>query len=312
MAERPGDQNAFSIRGLDGPMYRLRTVAKQHPPGSDNLGFTQIDPRAPFRDRVMQSFVVAQEQENPLGTIVAHNQPRVSRAVKALRMSWSQARRLIGQQTGDTTEAVLAGVLPTLGQMALWTGGGAVLGAGVGALGGPADEVTIPGGAIAGFDAGLWLGGVWALKNLLTGVGKNLSKFTQLASDAVELAWYAGDDPRVPEISDLNEAAEFFAYAIAELWMVILEALVLAVMHKAGTLIGKAVGSPATHAALGDVSERLSKSKLGEGFGKWFENNFDKIEKSVEEWRKERTQENGDGPGEDDGTGTQEPKPSAG
>jgi hypothetical protein len=71
----------------------------------------------------------------------------------------------------------------------------------------------------------------------------------------------------VPEISDLKDASEFFAYAIAELWMVVLQALVLAVMHRAGKLIGKATGSPAARAAISDVSEKLSKSKLGESFG---------------------------------------------
>jgi hypothetical protein len=299
MADRPSDQNAFSIRGLDGPLYRLRIVAKQHPPGSDNLGFTQIDPRAPWWQQILQSFTAAQEAENPLGTIIANNQPRVNRVLKALRLSMPQARQLIGYESGDAAGSMVMGILPALATMAKWAGAGAAVGATIGALAGPADEITVPGGAIAGMNVGLWFGGAWGLKDLFVGVAQHLGKFTQLAQDAVELAWYAGEDPRVPEISDLNDAAEFFAYAIAELWMVLLEALVLAVMHRAGKLIGNVSTSPAARAALADVSDQLSKSKLGADFGTWFERNFDQIQKRVEEWKKERKKEGSGGSGTD-------------
>ena len=221
--------------------------------------------------------------KSPLGFIIARNQPRIDRVHRALRQAWPQAREIIGYETGEAAKALLNGLLPTLESMALWAGGGAMVGGAVGAVGGGvlADEFTIPGGAAIGFDIGLWLGGVWGLKDLLVDLTHHLGRIEKLASDGVELAWYAGDDPHFPEIADQADASQFFAEAMADLWMVVLQCLIVAVLRQAGKVAGKVLSSEATQAALGEVSETLKRSKLGSGFADWFKDNFTRFRRRL-------------------------------
>jgi hypothetical protein len=44
---------------------------------------------------------------------------------------------------------------------------GAVIGGAIGALGGPADEITVPGGALAGAEVGLWIANSLGLAAIL-------------------------------------------------------------------------------------------------------------------------------------------------
>ena len=86
----------------------------------------------------------------------------------------------------------------------------------------------------------------------------------------MELAWWAGDDPKVDEARDLNDAAQLFAMAMAELWLVLLSAIIVWVMHRgfgqiASESLGKIAGSAAFKQAMGEM--RGKAGKLGSGFG---------------------------------------------
>jgi hypothetical protein len=125
----------------------------------------------------------------------------------------------------------------------------------------------------------------------------------------VDVAWWAGEDPRVEEARDLNDAAKLFAVAIAELWMAVLEGIIVWVLHRAGEIAaeqaGRLTASAAFRQAIGEM--RNKTSKLGPAFGDWFERNFEQIRKVVAD-RKVRLKEmEGDagGPGGADASSSQ-------
>ena len=126
------------------------------------------------------------------------------------------------------------------------------------------------------------------LASLLIGIAKNLGAFIEYARDASEIAWYAGENPHIPEHSDIVQASTLYAYAIAELWMALLTALVAEVMKRVGEYTAKRIASnEALRLGVNDVAKKISESKLGRQTGEWFRDNFEQIQRAVEK-RKNR------------------------
>ena len=283
MAEHE-DQNPFPLRELQGPLERAREVARQHsasaPDGGTGPGHHTFS-----WDRLADAVLDAEADLLPGGLLARHmlrNWPRYRHVLAALGMAGPEAQHLIVAETGTTVETVLAGFLPGLLDIAKWVGLGAVIGAGIGALGGPADEITVPGGALAGAEVGLWIANSLGLAGLLLGVVKNLGRFVEYASEAAEIAWYAGDDARVPLHTDLVNASKLFAAALAELWLALLQALVAEVLRRAGQYTAKRLAANDAFArALDEVTKQISGSKLGRNTGEWFRQNFEPIQRRL-------------------------------
>lgn len=312
MADRPDDQNIFSIRGLEEPYRRYKEVVHLHPPGSEKLGFTEVNPRDNWFNRWMESIALAQEMESPLAVILANNQVQMNRVKKAATLAVKQAAGLIAQETGAAAVGLFLGLIPMIRDLALWAGAGAALGAtAAGVFLGPE---AAPAGAVGGFNLGLWAGGIWGIKDILAGMVTNLDKFIELSSDGVEIAWYAGTDRGSSEVSDLADAAEFFAFAYAELWMVLLSAIVAYLMKKAMKAIPLHApeGLKIDPIDVREVAERLKASKLPKGFGEWFEKNFDQIQKAINQWTSARASEKSDqGKAEEEAKAAEEAKAKA-
>ena len=98
---------------------------------------------------------------------------RFARIGKALSKAYAPTLRILGAETDSVLLGVLEGMLPMLEQLAEAVGIGALLGGAVGALGGPADELTVPGGAMAGAELALWITGALGIKELLGNGLKN-------------------------------------------------------------------------------------------------------------------------------------------
>jgi len=220
----------------------------------------------------------------------------LGRMTRAIHLSLDEAMTMMGGESLNMGHALLAGIVPMLADLVEYVGGFALLGAGVGLLGGPFDEVTVPGGAATGAEFGLWLFGRVGLAKILYESATHLDRFTALAKDATELAVYAGEDRAVKVESDIHYAAKLYAAAIAELWWVILQALILYLLKRTAEIAGKVAGNAATSAmkteayqkALAEV--RKSTTKFGTGFNDWFDNNIERIQQALEKREKELEQ----------------------
>jgi len=102
----------------------------------------------------------------------------------------------MGGQTLNIGQALLAGIVPMLGELAEYAGVGALGGAILGAIPVPLDEATVPVGAAAGAEFGILLFGRIGLAKILFHSIVHLDRFATLAKDATELAVYAGEDRR--------------------------------------------------------------------------------------------------------------------
>ncbi|HEY3937607.1 MAG TPA: hypothetical protein VGL97_09265, partial [Bryobacteraceae bacterium] len=227
MPDSPGDQNAFPLRELEVPLHRAAEVKSRHslwvadpssPDGGQGPGYHVHFSWRRAREEAWQSF----QNAIPVWGLY-RNRHRYHNVLYALSSSTAQAGGLMLEESGASLDSILSGLLPSLVDLAKWVGLGALLGGGVGALGGPFDEVTVPAGAVAGAEIGLFIANSLGLASLLVGVMENLGSFVQYAGAATEIAWYAGDDPHVPEASDLSSAEKLFAFALAELWMALLQ-----------------------------------------------------------------------------------------
>jgi hypothetical protein len=291
MAEHE-DQNTFSQRELAGPLARAQEIEAEHSlwvrDRTDSGGHERFSwQRA--RDLAWNS-----AQDAIPGWNLYRNWHRYRRVLAALRLAGDKARQLIVAETGTTVEAILAGLLPSLLDLAKWVGLGAVIGGAIGALGGPADEITVPGGALAGAEVGLWVANSLGLASLLVGIAKNLRQFVNYAKDATEIAWYAGEDHRNAEQSDLVAASKLYAQALAELWLALLQALVAEVLKRVGEYMAKRIASPeALRLSLDEITKKIGSSKLGPRTAEWFRQNFEQIRKVLEERRRTRERESG-------------------
>jgi len=287
----PNEDNDFGLGELRSPLRRAEALKQRHEKRS-------------FTERVWD-FAVGVAPYASVGTspwllgVVAIQDPRMRRVARAAGKSLDAAARMMGTETLQIGHGLLAGIVPMLGDLAMYAGIGAVAGGAVGAVGGlgVGDEVTIPGGALGGAELGLWIGGFLGLKDVLIEGVKHLGRFATYAIDATELAWYAGEDRAVEVEHDVDDASKLFAVAISELWWVILQALIAWVMKRAFELGGKAAGtaikSEAFQQALNEAKGKTAK--FGTAFGDWFEKNFDRIKQTVDRRQQElKAVEDGD------------------
>lgn len=282
----PNDDNQFGLGDVRGPLQRAEAVEKRHEShGWFAKTWNFVAGAAPF--------VAVADQPWLLSYRLATDK-RILRVITATGRSLDAASYMMGSETLKIGQGLLAGIVPMLGDLARDVGIGAVAGGAVGAVGGLGilDEATIPGGALAGAELALWIGGFLGLKDILLEGAKHLGRFSSYAIDATELAWYAGEDREVSTEHDINDASKLFAVAISELWWVILQSLILWVMKRAAELAGSAVGaaakSEAFQTALNDAKGKTAK--FGVQFGDWFEKNFNQIKNTVDQRERELKQ----------------------
>lgn len=281
---RPEDDNEFGLGGVDEALNRAHGVEKRH----ESHGFFEkawsITEGSAYGSVIVTAGVLV---PGPLAMQALFAlDPRLRRVQMAADRSLNIAPQLMIDVSLGIGQNLLQGVLPMLGSLAMYAGGGAIIGGAIGAVGGLGvlDEATIPGGLLAGFEIGLMIGGFMGLKDILMEAAKRLHLFVNFSIDAAELAWYAGDGRMVSEDQDINAAAKLFAVSIAELWWVLLQALIAYVMKRAfetgGQAVGKYMETPAFKGALADAVQR--SSKFGKTFTDWFSNNFAEIKAVVE------------------------------
>ncbi|HEX4231263.1 MAG TPA: hypothetical protein VHZ07_21510 [Bryobacteraceae bacterium] len=205
----------------------------------------------------------------------------LSRILSAVDKSYDSAFSMMIDESLDIGKNLIYGIVSMLKTLAEWAAVGTVGGGVIGAFGG-----DVPEGMYWGFELAMVLGGYWALKDLLLEASKHLDRFTTLIGEAAELAWFAGEDGVVSEQHDINDAAKLFAFAIVELWWVVLNALIIIVLKRAGEIaakaVGRALGGTALERALGDIKANVA-SKFGTPFSEWFKEKFPEIRKAVHE-----------------------------
>ena len=281
---RPEDDNEFGLGGVGEALARAHDVEKRH----ESHGFFEkawsITEGAAYGSVIVTAGVLV---PGPLAMQALFAlDPRLRRVQMAADRSLNIAPQLMIDVSLGIGQNLLQGVLPMLGSLAMYAGGGAIVGGAIGAVGGLGvlDEATIPGGLLAGFEIGLMIGGFMGLKDILMEAAKRLHVFVNFSIDAAELAWYAGDGRMVSEDQDINAAAKLFAVSIAELWWVLLQALIAYVMKRAfesgGQAVGKYMETPAFKGALADAVQR--SSKFGKNFTDWFSDRFPEIKDVVE------------------------------
>ena len=194
-------------------------------------------------------------------------------AVKqALDASRPRFAELLRQQFAGLNFAVIVDVLyEVMKQMALYLGGGAVLGAAAGgALGSLAFGVGAIPGAAVGAQAGVAIGGeilVWmGLGMLVMDMSSTVPDLCRHAAHGFATAWHAGDlpaDATARRTTMLREATESFAQGQMLLVKAILTALVLYLSR------GQVQSSL--------LVRNLSQSRLGPKFAEWVGQNRDKL-----------------------------------
>ena len=198
---------------------------------------------------------------------------RSALAVKqALDASRPRFVELLKQQFAGLNFAMIVDVLyEVMKQMALYLGGGAVLGAAAGgALGSLALGVGAIPGAAVGAQAGVAIGGeilVWmGLGMLVMDVGSTVPDLCRHLAHGFATAWHAGElpaDAMARRTSMLRAATESFAQGQMLLVKAILTALVLYLSR------GQVQSSL--------LVRNLSKSRLGPKFAEWVGANRDKL-----------------------------------
>lgn len=296
-----GSQNDFDLNELRDPIQRAHQIERRHSlfqrdaKGEEHFSWRQANERY-GRYLISPLWGVYQDRK------------RYMRVLKAMGRSLDQAASMMGAETNEAWHGVIAALLPMLGQMAAAVGVGAVVGGALGAVAGlgVGDEITVPEGALLGARLALWVTGMLGIAELVGHAITKLDSFARLATEAVEIAWWAGDDPKVDVDRDLTSASRLFAFSIAELWMALLDALIVWVLHRAGEIAsdsaGKITANAAVKQAIGEM--RGKTKKLGPGFGEWFEKNFPAIQKLVADRKAQLQEIEGDRGGDAGSAGT--------
>ena len=173
------------------------------------------------------------------------------------------------KETGHGLQELVGGLLPglllMLAVLATTTAIGGLAGAAIGALAGGVG--ALPGaaaGAKVGFSVGVaileWLG----IGFLIVYIGSRLGEVATRLGDAVKVAWDAGESGNRREV-DIDAAAQEIARAVAILFRLILEGIVLYLTAR---------GIAAASERLPGLISRLKASKLGKGFAEWVEKNY--------------------------------------
>lgn len=195
---------------------------------------------------------------------------RVSDLRRAYVIGMQDAPAEILRQTGYGVAAFLRSILPALLDMCMIQAGSTAIGAGLGAVigwfaGGVGAGPGAAYGASLGFSVSAtilaWLG----LAFLFIEVGKNLGQVVVLVRSAVMQAWRASDHP-LSRTAAVQQAGHDLARAMGLLMLLVLQAIVAWVLKKG---IDK----------VPDLLAELRKSRLGEGFTTWVEQNLQTLMK---------------------------------
>lgn len=234
--------------------------------------------------------------DSPAGRYVTHadiaHSDTLERA-ECVREAVERAKAIVGgyilQETGQGLKELISGIVPTLllgaGILGLTTGVGAAGGAVLGSLG--AGVGAVPGamfGASVGFEAGSAILDALGLGFLFVYISDRLPRVCSLARSGVRLAWDAPDSSY--EDSAIDAAARDIAQALAVLFSLIMQAIVAFLTAK---------GAQSAAERLPELVGKLRSSKLGGGFAKWVEQNYDAIIRASERERERRVQAGGGG-----------------
>jgi hypothetical protein len=175
----------------------------------------------------------------------------------------------IEAETGQAIQEFIGAILDALIMSAVIVGASSALGATLGGVVGFffGGAGALPGaafGAEAGFDLGMYLLEALGLAVLVEHVAGKLGDIASLVGPNLKLAWEAAGKPSLQRAILIDSAAHGLARAIAVLFRLILEGIVLFLLAK-GT------------AKLGELTGKLKASKLGQGFGEWVERNWQKL-----------------------------------
>ncbi len=207
---------------------------------------------------------------------------RTKNIFTALWHAAGQIPSAVYEETGESLDEVLSGILPAiLIALAVVAGStlvglsagalvGAIAGVGVGAVPG-----AIAGGHI-GFSAGVWILEWMGLAFLAVYVGQHLREVTWLLEQGFNEAWgrgarsnfcmdtyeliYGGRNDHVPSASNAMNASKYFARAVAVVIRLILEGIVLYITARGVAKVPELVA-------------QLKSSRLGPGFAAWVETN---------------------------------------
>lgn len=194
---------------------------------------------------------------------------RLADLKRAYEIGMRETPAEVHRQARYEVEQFLSGILPALLQMCIVQAASTALGATVGAIigaffGGVGAAPGAAYGASLGFSLSAtvlaWLG----LAFLFVAVGKGLIDMAVLVQQAVVRAWKAADHPSDQRSWEVQQAGRDLARAMGMLMLLVLQAVVAWVLKKG---IDKK----------GELIAELRKSKLGEGFAKWVDENLDRL-----------------------------------
>jgi hypothetical protein len=200
---------------------------------------------------------------------------RLADLKRAYEIGMRETPAEVHRQARYEVEQFLSGILPALLQVCIVQAASTALGATVGAIigaffGGVGAAPGAAYGASLGFSLSAtvlaWLG----LAFLFVAVGKGLIDMAVLVQQAVVRAWKAADHPSDQRSWEVQQAGRDLARAMGMLMLLVLQAVVAWVLKKG---IDKK----------GELIAELRKSKLGEGFAKWVDENLDRLMKGLNE-----------------------------
>ena len=197
---------------------------------------------------------------------------RVACVYRAIQRAEKHTPAAILEATGQELYAIVSGLIPglllCLGVVAATTTLGAAIGAAIGALAGGVG--AIPGaaaGAGVGLDVGVAALNFLGVAFLVAYIGEALVLAAQTACDAVQIAWGAPDHPDTEDL-EVERAARTFADAVGLIMRGLLQGIVAFLLAK---------GTAAVAARVGELVTKLRASKLGAGFARWVELNWQRL-----------------------------------
>ena len=195
---------------------------------------------------------------------------RIGNVKRALWFAQGKVPRYVMQETGmaayDAVKAIIPALLVSLALVTLTTVVGAGAGAAIGSLGAGVGAVPlgVAGGSF-GFKAGLWILNIVGLAVLIEYMGSSLWEATRHIEAGVRRAWGPTEECRYyPCDGDVFGASEEIALGVAIVIRCILEGIVLYLTVKGVS-------------RLPELTANLKRSKFGETFAVWVEQNYEQM-----------------------------------
>lgn len=197
---------------------------------------------------------------------------RVEAVFRAIRHCPQFLPEAIARATGEELHAVLSGILPgllvALGVIGVTTLGGVVAGALIGSLaGGVGAAPGAAAGASIGFEAGTWILTYLGLAFMGAYIAETVASAVRKATFAIGIAWRSVDSQISPSMA-IDRAARLLADAVADIFRGVLQGIVAFLLSK---------GLSAAKGRVPELVGRLRKSKLGDGFATWVEQNWERL-----------------------------------